>query len=62
VNTSDQATRKVQEKHRLATALRDNLKRRKAQARGRNESRDTAETTGDGGVKPHDSAGIGEDK
>jgi len=35
---------------RLAAALRDNLKRRKAQARGRKEER--------AGGQPHDSAGI----
>ncbi len=39
---------------RLQAALRENLKRRKAQARRRAESRETAE--------PHDSAGIAADK
>ena len=39
---------------RLQAALRENLKRRKKQARGR------AETAGE--PKPHDSAGIGADK
>jgi hypothetical protein len=45
---------KVSEKElreqRLQVALRENLKRRKAQARGRADARQTAE--------PHDSAGI----
>jgi hypothetical protein len=45
---------KVSEKEvreqRLHAALRENLKRRKAQARGRADTRQTAE--------PHDSAGI----
>jgi hypothetical protein len=40
---------------RLRAALRENLKRRKAQARGRAENRDEAE-------EPHDSAGIAADK
>jgi len=39
---------------RLAAALRDNLKRRKAQARGRKEERT--------GGWPHDSAGIDAEK
>jgi hypothetical protein len=39
---------------RLEAALRENLKRRKAQARSRSEARQTAE--------PHDSAGIVPDK
>jgi hypothetical protein len=38
---------------RLAAALRDNLKRRKAQARGRKQ---------EARVKPHDSAGINAEK
>ena len=48
---------KVRGKARLAAALRENLKRRKAQARGRGE-------TGSSGCdkKAHDSAGIGADK
>ena len=40
---------------RLQAALRENLKRRKAQARGRVENRDEA-------AEPHDSAGIAADK
>ena len=40
---------------RLQAALRENLKRRKAQARGRAGSRDEA-------AEPHDSAGIAADK
>jgi hypothetical protein len=40
---------------RLQAALRENLKRRKAQARGRAENRDEA-------ADPHDSAGIAADK
>ena len=40
---------------RLRAALRENLKRRKAQAHGRAGSRDKA-------AEPHDSAGIAADK
>jgi hypothetical protein len=44
---------------RLSTSLRDNLNRRKAQARGRRAQHDAEvpETS-----RPHDSAGIVEDK
>ena len=40
---------------RLQAALRENLRRRKAQARGRAENRDEA-------AEPHDSAGIAAEK
>jgi hypothetical protein len=49
--------RKARERARLAAALRENLKRRKAQARGR-----AADDASDGPDKPHDSAGIRADK
>jgi hypothetical protein len=48
--------RKAKQRRRLSAALRENLKRRKAQARGR------AADKGDQAGRPHDSAGIGEDK
>jgi hypothetical protein len=48
---------KARERARLAAALRENLKRRKAQARGR-ASAESADKT----RRPHDSAGIGDDK
>jgi hypothetical protein len=42
---------------RLSAALRENLKRRKAQAKGRSATEDSL-----GHEKPHDSAGIIDDK
>jgi hypothetical protein len=52
---SPKAPEKTLREQRLQAALRENLKRRKAQARRRAELREEA-----GG--PHDSAGIGADK
>ena len=48
---------KVQQQRRLRAALRENLKRRKAQAKGRS----AAESAGRYDT-PHDSAGIAADK
>ena len=47
-------TEKERREQRLQAALRENLKRRKLQARGRAEQRE--------GAEPHDSAGIVPDK
>jgi hypothetical protein len=48
---------KAQRQHRLSAALRENLRRRKAQARGRANTAAAAEPA----AKPHDSAGIRND-
>jgi hypothetical protein len=48
-------TQKERREQRLEAALRENLKRRKAQARNRAEIRQ-------GAAEPHDSAGIAPDK
>jgi hypothetical protein len=48
-------TQRERREQRLQAALRENLKRRKAQARGRAE-------TGEKEAEPHDSAGIAADK
>jgi hypothetical protein len=50
---SGKLTEKRQREQRLQAALRENLKRRKAQARGRAEEPK---------AEPHDSAGIAPDK
>ena len=53
------STGKASQQRRLAAALRDNLKRRKAQAKGRatapGAEPESADQPGD---RPHDSAGI----
>jgi len=49
---------KARRQRRLGAALRENLKRRKAQAKGRAGAPAAAEPPGE----PHDSAGIAQDK
>ena len=57
--TGGKAARKAAERQRLAAALRENLKRRKAQARGRGGAHGgQAEPS----PAPHDSAGFAADK
>ena len=51
--------KKAAAQQRLAAALRDNLKRRKAQTRGRRREHETKHETR---AKPHDSAGIDAEK
>ena len=55
---SGKAERKAAERRRLSAALRENLKRRKAQSRGR----ETAAGEGVPEAAPHDSAGFAADK
>ena len=54
MNERPKSQQKAAQQQRLSAALRENLKRRKAQAKGR------AATAEQG--TPHDSAGIGPDK
>jgi hypothetical protein len=60
MNDSGKGAEKVRQQRRLSTALRENLKRRKAQARGRDAAEEAGSPGRDG--KPHDSAGFGADK
>jgi hypothetical protein len=57
MNERPKSTEKARRQRRLSAALRENLRRRKAQAKGR------ATVAGaEGAARPHDSAGIGADK
>jgi hypothetical protein len=58
IGRSEKAAQKARQERRLAAALRENLKRRKAQAKGRG----AAHGTGESPTAPHDSAGIADDK
>jgi hypothetical protein len=58
---SGKAAQKVRRGVRLSAALRENLKRRKAQARGRAATQ-VAEADSVSAATPHDSAGIAADK
>ena len=55
MNDRPKVTEKERREQRLQAALRENLKRRKAQARGRAENRGEP-------AEPHDSAGIAAEK
>lgn len=58
--------KKASAQRRLAAALRDNLRRRKGQAKGRQEARKEGSkgthSIGETSREPHDSAGIGAEK
>jgi hypothetical protein len=58
VGDGGKAAQKARQERRLAAALRENLKRRKAQAKGRI----AIQTAGERAGEPHDSAGIAADK
>jgi hypothetical protein len=57
VNDHPKGAKKARQQRRLGAALRENLRRRKAQAKGRSTAGDA-----DGSGKPHDSAGIAGNK
>jgi len=56
MSESGKARQRAVRQRRLSAALRENLKRRKAQARGRGAAE------GERSAPPHDSAGIGVEK
>ena len=58
IGDGGKADQKARRERRLAAALRENIKRRKAQAKGRSAA---APVTA-GSAEPHDSAGIADDK
>jgi hypothetical protein len=53
---------KLGEQRRLAAALRENLKRRKAQATARDKARAASEHTCESSGKAHETARIADDK
>jgi hypothetical protein len=55
MNERPKSQQKAAQRQRLSAALRENLKRRKAQAKGRAAAVEQ-------GAEPHDSAGFGPDK
>ena len=57
MNDRPKAAQKAKRERRLGVALRENLRRRKAQAKGR-----AADERGQRDGTPHDSAGFVEDK
>ena len=57
MNDRPKAAGKAKQQRRLGAALRENLKRRKAQAKGRSAASGAEEA-----AKPHESAGITADK
>jgi hypothetical protein len=65
IGDGGKAAQKARQERRLAAALRANLKRRKAQAKGRKEGHKghmAIQTVGEQAGEPHDSAGIAADK
>jgi hypothetical protein len=59
IGDGGKAAQKARQGRRLAAALRENLKRRKAQAKGRSVAPKAAIERS---AEPHDSAGIADDK
>jgi hypothetical protein len=60
MSESGKSAQKTRLQRRLSSALRENLKRRKAQAKGRGAGEGDPQRPGP--AKTHDSAGIGADK
>jgi hypothetical protein len=62
IGDGGKADQKARRERRLAAALRENLKRRKAQAKGRLAGEANIPTALKRSAEPHDSAGIAGDK
>jgi len=60
MSESGKSAQRARLQRRLSSALRENLKRRKAQAKGRGAGENAPQDRGPG--QTHDSAGIGADK
>ncbi len=62
IRESGKAVQKARQERRLAAALRENLKRRKLQAKARVAADTTVPNAPQPSAAPHDSAGFAEDK
>ena len=62
IGDGGKADQKARRGRRLAAALRENLKRRKAQAKGRSVAQTAFPAAIERSAEPHDSAGIADDK
>jgi hypothetical protein len=62
IGESHKAAQKARQGRRLAAALRENLKRRKVQAKGRDAAATAVPDGPQPSAVPHDSAGFADDK
>ena len=62
MSESGKSVQRAVRQRRLSAALRENLKRRKAQAKAQARERDAASPEAEKSDAPHDSAGIGAEK
>ena len=62
IGDGGKAAQKARQGRRLAAALRENLKRRKAQAKGRVAAETAVPSGPQPSAAPHDSAGFADDK
>ena len=62
IGESGKAAQKARQERRLAAALRQNLKRRKLQAKARGAAETAVPNAPQPAAAPHDSAGFADDK
>jgi len=62
IGETGKAAQKARQERRLAAALRENLKRRKVQAKGRVAAETAVPSAPQASAAPHDSAGFADDK